>query len=363
VRGGAPQGPSRAETGPFAAFHVQPTPGERQAIGDRRLLLSARSAAQTRRLWDNYRRALLEFRDAVTASGAKLLFVLAPDAEQVREDFNQPAAELVPFCRRNGIPVLDLARQLRAMSGEKVDRYYLLPLNGHVNADGNTVLAAAVADSLGVGRKDGKLEVTVVPVWPAFGYEHPMAVDLRFAKNGLEPVETGPLRVRVVRSRNLLPWSVDLAHGKNRISGIVPDMARAPVGELVLRLDADVPLDQVSLTLFRKFSPPINGYLLLGWSRHDGDYATALFASDGDVAAPEGYETSRLTEIDLRDAPTRQLYLRLELRNEVRIFGESLAPPWRRFEIVGYPATDENAVTGAATDRPASPADPGRRPD
>ncbi|MEA4855916.1 GDSL-type esterase/lipase family protein [Solidesulfovibrio sp.] len=361
--GGLPQGPSRAETGPFAVYHIKPTDEEQALLRDRNRQLSTASDRQAKRFWDNYRRALLEFRDAVAASGAKLLFVIAPDAAQVREDYNQPAAALVPFCRENGIPVLDLARQLRVMSGEKVERYYLLPVNGHINAEGNTVWAAAVADSLRVSPKPGGFDVTVAPAFPAFGYEAPMRLNLRFDGGGIVPVDRGPLRVRVVRSANLLPWAVDTGHGGNRIAGLVPDVGRGPVGELVLRLDSDTPLDQVSVTLFRKLAPPINGYVLLGWSRHDGDYKTVLFGSDADVAAPESYETSRLAEIDLRGAPARELYLRLELRNEARVFAESADPPWRRFEIVGYPARENAPVSAAATDRPASPAGPGPRPD
>lgn len=362
VRGGAtPPGPSPAETGPFASYHLHPTAVEDALLHDRGRLLAARTDTEARRLWDNYRRALLEFRDAVAATGAKLLFVIAPDDAQVREDRNQPAAALVPFCRQHGIAVLDLARTFRRMSGENVDRYYLLPINGHINADGNTILATAVADSLHVARQGKRFAVTVDPVWPAFGYERPLVLDLPFTGHGLAPVRQGPLRVSVVRSRNLVPWSVDTGHGGNRISGLRPDVSQGPLGELVLRLDADMPLDQVTVTLFRKLAPPVNGYVLLGWSRHDGDYRTVLFGSDADVAKPESYETSRFTEIDLRDAPARELYLRLELRNEARIFAESVTPPWRRFEIVGYPAAQP--ASAAATDRPASPADPGQRPD
>ncbi|WP_300161262.1 SGNH/GDSL hydrolase family protein [Solidesulfovibrio sp.] len=360
---GAFQGPSRTETGEFASYRLRPTPAEQALLRDRNRLLSERSAADAERLWDNYRRALLEFRDAVAASGAKLLFVIAPDAAQIREDLNQPAAALAPFCRSNDIPVLDMTRQFRAMSGEKVERYFLLPRNAHVNGDGNTIWAGAVADSLRVTRREGRIEVAVEPAWPAFGYEDPIRVNLRFTDNGIAPIEKGPLRVGVVRSRNLMPWAIDTGHGRNRIKGLMPDMTRAPQAELVLRLESDTPLDQVSVTLFRKLAPPINGYVLLGWSRRDGDYATVMYGTDADVATPESYETSRLAEIDLRDAPARQLFLRLELRNEARIFAESLDPPWRRFEIVGYPAREERALSGAAIDRPASPAGPGQRPD
>ena len=78
----------------------------------------------------------------------------------------------------------------------------------------------------------------------------------------------------------------------------------------------------------------------LAWSRDDQDYRTVLFASDKDVTAPEGFEVNRLVELDLRDAPARRLYLRLVLRNEAQIFVESKDPPWRRFEVVGYPSRE-----------------------
>lgn len=63
-----------------------------------------------------------------------------------------------------------------------------------------------------------------------------------------------------------------------------------------------------------------------------------LIASDNDVPEPEGYGSGRLVEIDLRDAPAKELYLRLVLRNKARIFTESKESPWRRFEVVGYPS-------------------------
>lgn len=337
VRAGLPAGPSRAATGPLAAFHLEATPAEQALLRDRRRLLTAPMDAAAARFWANYRRALLRLRDAVRAGGSKLLFVITPDPAQVVEDLNQPAAALVPFCRANGIPVLDLTRPLRAMADGHAERYYLLPLNAHLNAAGNTILAKAVADALRVSERDGRLAVTVRPRQPAFGYEQPLRTRLRFDSRGVTAGPDDPLGVTVVQSDNLRPWSVDIG-GQNRISGVMPDVARAPEATLLLRLEAGKPLAQVSLTLFYKFAPPVNGSLLVSWARQEqGPYTNAFFLSDADATGPEGYEHNRLAEIDLRDAPARRLYLRLRLRNEARIFGESLSPPWRRFEIVGYP--------------------------
>ncbi len=343
--GSLPQGPSRAATGQFASFHVEPTEAERALLGDRKRLLTADAAVASGRLWENYRQALLLLRDAVEANGARFLFLIAPDVAQVREDLNQPAAALVPFCREHGINVLDMTRRFRSMSGEEPERYYLLPKNAHHNAAGNTIIAQVVADALRVLPGPARPSVRVEPAEAAFDYADPVVLNLRFGPQGVLPAANGPMRVATARVDNLTSWSVDIGNGQNTIGGLTPDVLKGPVGELVLRLDADVPLDQVSVTMFRKLSPPVNGYVELGWSREDRDYKTLLFASDKDVPEPEGYESGRLAEIDLRDAPAKRLYLRLVLRNEARIFTESKEPPWRRFEVVGYPSS--RAATAA----------------
>jgi len=357
-----PSGPSRAETGQFAAYHVRPTDAELALIGNRGRLLTADPVVARSRLWDNYRRGLLALRDAVEATGARFLFVLAPDASQVREDLDQPALALVPFCRENGIPIIDMARQLRAMSGEAVDRYYLLPRNGHLNADGNTVMAMAVAKAIQVTRSADGPDVTISPAQQAFDYVDPIRLRLKFGPQGVLPAQNGPVRITAVRCDNLVPWTIDIGHGRNRITGLQPDVMRRPNGTLLLRVESEKPLAQVSVTFFRKLAPPINGYVQLSWSRRDAGYTTLQFASEKDVAAPESFETSRLAEIDLRENPAREVYLKLELRNEARIFEESLDPPWRRFEVVCYPAGDSSSetVSREATDRRASPA--GRAP-
>ncbi|EFL50332.1 lipolytic protein G-D-S-L family [Solidesulfovibrio fructosivorans JJ]] len=359
-----PSGPSRAETGPLAGYHVRPTDAEHALLGNRQRLLTADPGVARSRLWSNYRRALLALRDAVVSTGARFLFVLAPDAAQVREDFNQPALALVPFCRENGIPVIDLARQLRAMSGEAVDRYYLLPRNGHLSAEGNTVMATAVAEAIHVRRSVRGPVVSIAPARRAFDYADPVRLNLKFGPRCVAPAQNGPVRIRAVRCDNLVPWTVDIRHGRNRISGLRPDVTRGPLGTLTLRVESEKPMAQVSVTFFRKFAPPVNGYAQLSWSRGGSDYTTLQFASEKDVAAPESFETSRLAEIDLREKPARVVFLKLELRNEARIFKESLDPPWRRFEVVCYPAdSSSETVSRAATDRRASPADRAPGPD
>mgnify|MGYP001447690821 CR=1 FL=1 len=335
--GDIPGGPSPGQTGPFRSYHLQPTDRERELLTNHTALLQAGNIPDASRLWDNYRRALLVFREAVVASGAAFLFVIAPDVRQVREDLNAPAAALVPFCREHGIPVIDMNRVLRSMSGENPGRYFFVPLNAHPNVDGNTIVATTVADALHVAPEPGRPEVAVAPLVRSFGYVGPLTLDLRFDGDAVAPARKGPVSITTIRSHNLVPWAIDMGGG-NRISGLKADLARDPVGELVLRLDSQVPLDQVSVTFFRRLFPPVNGFVQLAWSRDDKDYRTMLFASDKDVAAPEDFEVNRLVEVDLRDQPARQLYLRLVLRNEAQIFGESKYPPWRRFEVVCYPS-------------------------
>ena len=350
-------GPSRADTGQFGDYHVRPTDAERALLRDRKRMLTADPAVAGSRLWRNYRRALLTLRDEVVGTGAKFLFVIAPDVAQVREDLNQPALALVPFCREHGIPVIDMARQLRAMSGERTDRFYLLPVNGHLNAQGNTLMATAVADAIHVTPTAAGMDVRIAPDREPFAYADPIRLDLDFGPGGVLPAQNGPVRITTVRCVNLVPWAVEINDGRNRIFGLRPDTTRDPVGDLVLRITSEKPLAQVSLTLFRRLTPPINGYVQLAWSRHDGDYVQALLATEKDAVGPEAFEAGRLAEIDLRDAPAHEVYLRLRLRNEARIFKEALRPAWRRFEVDCYPAEESPSrpVSSAATDRPASP--------
>jgi|GEM_PF-1705283 len=363
--GGQPAGPFPKDR-PVARCHIQATDEERALLGDRMRLLDQASLPAMARFWDNYRHALVALRDAVQASGAAFLLVLAPDVGQVREDRNAPAAALVGFCRENGIPVIDLARQFRKMAGEKTDRYYLLPYNGHPNVDGNTLMAKAVADALQASPGASRLPIGVAPVSRAFDYSGPVSLNLRFdGQGGVLPARNGPVAVATVSSDNLTV-RVDKGAG-NDIAALMADLRRGPTGRLVLRLDSDVPLAQVSLTFFRRLFPPINGFVQLEWSRDGEAYEALAFASDKDVPAPESLETSRLVELDLRDKPARQLYFRIVLRNEAWIFVESREPPWRRFEVVCYPAGEtagqargEAALSPETTDRPGWP--DGREP-
>lgn len=336
----APPGPSSASTGPFRAFHLEATPEEKKLLDDKTALLDARNLPAMDRFWNNYRQALLTLDDEVRQDGAALLLVLAPDVLQVREDLNAPAAALVPFCRENAIPLIDMARLLRTMSGDNPDRAFLVPRNGHPNAEGNTIMAKAVADALEPqpGASPGRLRP-----WPAevpFAYADPVRLNLQLGPQGVAPMASGPVSLTTVESRNLEFFSMDMA-GANRIDILHPDLAHGPTGELVLRLDAAAPLAQVSVTLFRRLFPPVNGFMQWAWSRDGVSYTPLLFAAQTDAAGPEGFEVNRLVELDLRDNPARQLYFKLLLHNEAWIFTESKDPPWRRFEIVCYPADQE----------------------
>lgn len=330
-------GPSPASTGPFRRYHFQASPAERALLADKAALLDARNLPALNRFWTNYRQALRVFNDEVQRDGAAFLFVLAPDVAQVREDLNSPAAALVPFCRENGIPVIDLARKLRAAAHGNPDRAFLVPRNPHPNAEGNTIMAKAVADALRPEPGTAGPRIAVSPTDVPFAYADPIPLLLRLAPEGVAPVSNGPVSVTTVASENLRFMTREM-EGGNRIAILHPDLHQGPDASLVLRLDAAVPLDQVSLTLFRRLFAPVNGFVQLAWSRDGVDYTPLLFASDSDAPAAEAFETGRLVELDLRQAPARRIYLRLLLHNAVWIFAESKASPWRRFEIVCYPA-------------------------
>ncbi|BAH73770.1 SGNH/GDSL hydrolase family protein [Solidesulfovibrio magneticus] len=327
-------GPSPAASGPFKAYHLQATPEEKRHLNDKAALLDAASLPAMERFWDNYREALLELRDAVRGDGAQLLLVLAPDVLQMRENKNAPGAALVEACRAAGIPVLDMTTVLRSMSGDNPDLFYLTPKNNHPNVHGHTVMAKLLAESLGfdpAGRQ------RVEPAAAAFAYADPIVRVLRFSPEGIAAERQEPMTVVPVRSDNLAFFDVTM-EGGNHISGLRPDLRFKPTGELVVRIDADMPLDMVSVTLFRRVFPPVNGFVQLSWSRDGTRYEQLQFVSDsaGDGAA--GFENGRLSEIDLRQAPCARLYLRLVVHNEACVFGETSDPPWRRFEIVGYPS-------------------------
>ncbi|MHC1791357.1 GDSL-type esterase/lipase family protein [Solidesulfovibrio sp.] len=333
----APPGPSSAGAGPFRAFHLAATPGEKKLLGDKTALLDARNLPAMERFWNNYRQVLLTLDNEVRHDGAALLLVLAPDVLQVREDLNAPAAALVPFCRENAIPLIDMARVLRARSGGNPDRAFLVPRNGHPNLEGNTLMALAVADAFAPapGADSGRLRLS--PAEAPFDYANPSRLDVRLGPKGAVAAASGPVALTTVGRHNLAFSSLDMP-GDNRIDILHADLAHGPTGELILRLDAAVPLDQVSVTLFRRLFPPANGFVQFSWSRDGVSYTPLLFASDTDAAGPEGFEVNRLMELDLRGNPAGRLYFKLLLHNEAWIFTESKAPPWRRFEIVCYPA-------------------------
>lgn len=330
-------GPSPASTGPFRRYHFQATPAERALLADKSALLDARNLSAMDRFWANYRQVLGILRDEVRRDGAAFLVVLAPDLLQVREDLNAPAAALTAYCRDNGIPLIDMARRLRAMSGGNPDRAFLVPRNTHPNAEGNTIMAKAVADALQPEPGNAVPRIAVPPTDAPFAYADPIPLLLRLAPEGVAPASNGPVAVTAVASENLRFMTRDMEDG-NRIAILRPDLDHGPGGSLVLRLDSAVPLDQVSLTLFRRLFTPLNGYIQLAWSRDGVDYTPLLFASDSDAPVEEAFETGRLVELDLRQAPAKRLYFRLLLHNAVWIFAESKASPWRRFEIVCYPA-------------------------
>ncbi len=335
----APAGPLPGQARPFADFHLRATPREKTLLSDRRALLDAASIPAASRLWGNYRRALLAMRDAVAAQGAAFLFIIAPDVGQVREGLDAPAAALAPFCRENGIPVLDLAQAFRPLSRENPDALYLTPLNAHPNGNGNTVMATAVADTLRFAPGPGRPRVAVAPAAAPFDYADPVPLRLTFAKQGVLPVQAGPVSVRTLWAQNLVYWETEVSG--NRIRGLKSDLSRGAVGHLVLGLESSRPLARVSLTLFRRLFTPQDGFVSLSWSRDGVRYENLLSMSSQDVAGPEAFETGRFVELDFRDNPASRLYLKIDLRNEAVIFAEDKEPPWRRFEVICYPVAED----------------------
>ena len=206
----------------------------------------------------------------------------------------------------------------------------------------------------------------MAPAQSPFAYADPVPLLLRFDPHGVAPTANGPVSLTTVACDNLQFSRLEMDDG-NRIDSLSTDLAHGPSGRLVLRLDAAVPLEQVSVTLFRRLFAPVSGFVQVSWSRDGQDYTQLLFASDKDATGPDGFETGRLMEVDLRDNPARRLSLRLLLQDEAAVFIESKEPPWRRFEIVSYLAAGAGQGSGAPTpeaiNKPAWPADPAPSPD
>ena len=354
-----PDAPGSTASRPYDRYKLRASSEEKACLGDRRQLLDQASLPVMERFWENYRQALLRLRDAVEASGAAFVLVVSPDVKQVREDLNAPAAALVGFCQEHGIPVIDPGPQFRVMSGENPDRYYLTPLDIHPNVDGNTLVAKAVADAIQVTPGTPRPTVRVEPEPRAFPYAGGIRLNLSFGAHGeVLPARNGPVSITTLSSDNL---KTQVSKGtENDMISLAADLQGGPVGRLVLRLHSEIPLSWVSLTHFRRVFPPINGFVSLAWSRDGKDYVPLSMASNEDTPAAEGLEHNRLVELDLRDHPATQLYFQVTLRNEAWIFVESRQPPWRRFEVVCYPAAaNTSGISAETTDRPGWPDGPG----
>ncbi len=358
-----PDAPGNTASRPYDRYKLRATAEEKAILGDRRQLLDQASLPVMERFWANYRQALLGLRDAVEASGAAFVLVLPPDVKQVREDLNAPAAALVGFCQQHGIPVIDPGPQFRVMSGENPDRYYLTPFDIHPNADGNTLVAKAVADAIQVTPGTPRPRVRVAPEPRAFPYAGDIRLNLSFGAHGeVLPARNGPVSITTLASDNL---KTQVSKGaENDMISLEADLRGGPKGQLVLGLHSEVPLAWVSLTHFRRVFPPVNGSVLLSWSRDGVNFVPLTFAADTDTPPAAGLEYNRLVELDLRDHPATQLYFQVSLRNEAWIFVESRQPPWRRFEVVCYPvAANSSGISAETTDRRGWPDDPGPKRD
>jgi lysophospholipase L1-like esterase len=116
--------------------------------GDRDgLVLRDEFSAATDRLLQNYVLVLAELARRCREAGAKLLFVYFPAYSQVYLDdaATRIAAVLGEQCDRLGIAFLDLTPVFRAHRAETL---HFAPIDFHPNADGNRLIAEAVAGKI-----------------------------------------------------------------------------------------------------------------------------------------------------------------------------------------------------------------------
>ncbi|WP_243312794.1 GDSL-type esterase/lipase family protein [Fundidesulfovibrio agrisoli] len=131
--------------------------------------------------WGKYYEGLLALRSSVEASGARFLFLMAPDETQVRQERLAPSAYLNPRLARDGVAAIDLLPAFRAAFHQDGVPLYNSPYDFHANRAGNTVVAILAARAIAL-KPEGGVELAAAP-W--YGFGHVSRVGLAVKDGGL----------------------------------------------------------------------------------------------------------------------------------------------------------------------------------
>ena len=118
--------------------------------------------------WGKYYEGLLALRTSVEASGARFLFLMAPDETQVRHERVAPSAYLNSRLARDGVAAIDLLPAFRAAHHQDGVPLYNSPFDFHANRAGNTVIATLAARAITL-KPEGGVELHAAP-WYGFGH-------------------------------------------------------------------------------------------------------------------------------------------------------------------------------------------------
>ena len=115
------------------------------------VLMDETKLGVNRVLWNNYALALRSLKHKLDALKIPLLFIIIPTQFQIDQKLNAPACFFSNVLQENNIASIDFTEVFRKYSFEDYKQFYIAG-DGHTNERGNVLLAATIAEHLGMAQ-------------------------------------------------------------------------------------------------------------------------------------------------------------------------------------------------------------------
>jgi lysophospholipase L1-like esterase len=303
---------------------------------DQHVLLGESSYSILKEYWDMYLNVLREFMKTVDDDGAKFIFLMIPDEEQTKKYENAQSYAFMESLQRDGVCHVDMLPVLRRLTQKNNKTYYNSPYDFHLNKEGYTLVAQAVAKAIERSpESDGKpFYVTTKDRYRT--YRSGVDARLRIRVDGsLNMTKDCGIISASVQGINLDTRCAQIL-GRT-ICSVSPDASRGTEGALEIKLEYSEPMGALTIFTPRKIGLPGSGAVGVFYSLDGGEEIEVSRYVNVGKTVPDAFDEVEFVEVDMPKA-SRRISVTYRVQGDAAVFMKDDEQDYRQVKVIAYPA-------------------------
>jgi lysophospholipase L1-like esterase len=320
----------------YDQFKVSGDDATVKMLFDQHMLLDEKNYCILKNYWDMYLNVLREFKKTVEEDKGHFLFLMVPDEEQIKRYENAQSYAFMESLQREGVHHIDMLPVLRRLTQKNNKTYYNSPYDFHLNKEGYTLVAQAVANAI-ERSPDSDVNPFYVATKDRYRtYRNGVDARLRIGEDGsLNMTKDSGINSARVQGINLDTRCAQIL-GRT-VCSVSPDASRGTEGALELKLEYSEPMGALTIFTPRKIGLPGSGAVGVFYSLDGGEEIEVSRYVNLDKTVPDAFDEVEFVEVDLPKA-SKKISVIYRVQGDATVFMKDDDQDYRQVKVIAYPA-------------------------